>query len=231
MDLLAEPVDHLADLEEEGQLAGLHVPVASSSSSSSRNPPSKPSKQGGLAGPLSAPVDHLAEMERKERAARGSIRSWMPKWSRKGRSAGPPSAGEDAAAEPQMGADEGADEGTGEQTGSFVRRQKRLLVPQALRTIEDEKLAANKKKKELSESDLLVVIKRFLRYAGFLVIFTVVAFSTRSSSDYWANEAMKQLFVEGCVARRERGTLPATPAPPPSASTRSRPAPTPHCTC
>jgi hypothetical protein len=130
-----------------------------------------------------------------------------------------------------MGADEGADEGTGEQTGSFVRRQKRLLVPQALRTIEDEKLAANKKKKELSESDLLVVIKRFLRYAGFLVIFTVVAFSTRSSSDYWANEAMKQLFVEGCVARRERGTLPAPPAPPPSASTRSRPAPTPHCTC
>ena len=47
----------------------------------------------------------------------------------------------------------------------------------------------------VTESSLEQAIVAFVRYLVFLILY--VAFSTRSSSDYWANDAMKQLFVEG----------------------------------
>ena len=48
----------------------------------------------------------------------------------------------------------------------------------------------------LTEDALYRTIKGTLAYALFVAVFSVVAYSSRSETDYWANRAMKQLFVE-----------------------------------
>lgn len=72
---------------------------------------------------------------------------------------------------------------------------RRMLAPKALRTIDGDK--RRKVNKTVTESMLLSMIKGAIGYAFFLLIFCYVAFSTRSATDYWANEAMRQLFVDG----------------------------------
>ena len=70
-----------------------------------------------------------------------------------------------------------------------------MLAPKVLKTLDDEKRAY--KVKELSEESVWEALKSFIGYGLFLLVFIVVAFSTRSDADFWANEGMKQLFVEG----------------------------------
>ena len=94
------------------------------------------------------------------------------------------------------------------------RARKRNLMRNAAKAVDEDgnrKLSAE----ELTERKLIDAIKGFVGYAIFLVIFCVVAFSTRSVDDYWANLAMQKLIVSApfhidgithektCAARRE----------------------------
>lgn len=81
-------------------------------------------------------------------------------------------------------------------TESFARR-KRQLVPSVLRTLDADRLGKATKQKHLTVATLAETIRAAIMYAFFLTTFSIVAFSTRSSSDFWANHAMKQLFVDG----------------------------------
>ena len=121
--------------------------------------------------------------------------SWLPRMMRR-RTA---SASGAATAPVNKSAD--ADKATAEveASASFHKKggkgKKKMLVPQALRTIADEKRAY--KTTELSETLVWTTAKSFVGYTFFVIIFAIVAFSTRSPADYWANEGMKQLFVDG----------------------------------
>merc|ERR1719238_409250 len=70
-----------------------------------------------------------------------------------------------------------------------------MLVPKALKKLDDDK--RNYKTKEINETIVWSTMKGFVGYCLFLLVFTIVAFSTRSASDYWTNEGMRQLFVDG----------------------------------
>lgn len=81
----------------------------------------------------------------------------------------------------------GPDDPDDDSSFAIRRRQKKLLVAKSLRTLDEDKRRGHKSK-ELTETLLLSTMKSFLGYVLFLFIFVVVAFSTRSSSDYCKRE-------------------------------------------
>ena len=204
-DPLGRPVDHLKTLDEDPlQQPVDHLQILD-------DPPS-PKQQRPSSGvlPPSTPTPT------KQPSGGGS---WLPRWARRnGKSAaaavaspssqnaggGGGSSSSSGGGGSGGGIDEGASgaaEGEGGEanaSASFVRRKKRMLLPQALKELDaDKKERVTTKSKPLTEQTLYEVIKSFVGYIIFLLIFIIVAFSTRSSDDYWANAAMKQVFVDG----------------------------------
>ena len=203
-------VDHLAALDED--------PLAESEDHlAPRKKPSSPLR------PLRGIVPPSTPTEKSD--SRSS--SWLPRWAlRKQQTSKAAAIGSPSSNHPSTGTDDAgtgaggakgepsgahsssvgdADAGSssfigGDETASFVRRRKqRNLAPQALKEIEVDQSRAHMKvkTKALTEQSLYEVIKSLLAYVAFLLIFLIVAFSTRSSDDFWANEAMKQVFVDG----------------------------------
>ena len=172
---------------------------------------------------LGGAVDHLAELSVLDAADANpeppstpppnAGRSWMPRWlkrrrrgsavgddekparSRSGSSAGSATLKYFAS---RAGSAGSAEEAPAEEepTESFIqKRAGRMLVPKALKKLDDDK--RNYKTKEINETIVWSTMKGFVGYCLFLLVFTIVAFSTRSASDYWTNEGMRQLFVDG----------------------------------
>jgi hypothetical protein len=57
-------------------------------------------------------------------------------------------------------------------------------------------LGVGEGEKQLTEAKLIETIRGTIGYLFFVMIFTVVAFTTRNSSEYWANAAMRGKFVD-----------------------------------
>ena len=156
--------------------------------------------------PLGKSVDHLNPKQGAPSTPPKDGSSWVPPFLRR-RGAAPVAAGRGGRAR-RKGAGAGEEE-TPAAAGQASeppedRRKTRMLVPKALRTLDDDRRAHASR--ELSETLVWTTIKSFVGYCLFLLVFTIFAFSTRSSSDYWANEGMKQLFVEGPFFFDERVT-------------------------
>ena len=90
-------------------------------------------------------------------------------------------------------------------SGSFVRagsetfvrkKHTRQLAQGALRKLESDETFREQKEKQLTEAKLIETIRGTVGYLFFVMIFTVVAFTTRNSSEYWANAAMRGKFVD-----------------------------------
>ena len=90
-------------------------------------------------------------------------------------------------------------------SGSFVRagsetfvrkKHTRQLAQGALRKLESDETFKEQKEKQLTEAKLIETIRGTVGYLFFVMIFTVVAFTTRNSSEYWANAAMRGKFVD-----------------------------------
>ena len=90
-------------------------------------------------------------------------------------------------------------------SGSFVRagsetfvrkKHTRQLAQGALRKLESDEMFKEQKEKQLTEAKLIETIRGTIGYLFFVMIFTVVAFTTRNSSEYWANAAMRGKFVD-----------------------------------
>ena len=82
-----------------------------------------------------------------------------------------------------------------DESKSFAKR-KRQLAPNVLKTLGDDARVAKVSGKALTEDALFKTVKETLSYFVFLALFCVVAFTTRSSADFWANRSMNSLFVE-----------------------------------
>jgi len=80
------------------------------------------------------------------------------------------------------------------QTPAARKAKKRSLVSNVVKEKKDED--EPEPEEELTEDTLIEAGKGFLSYAFFLLVFSVITFTTRSSNDFWANEAMKGLLVE-----------------------------------
>lgn len=161
--------------------------------------------------PLSGASDHLAGRTGSASSQSGEPPStptkpggaWAPRWLQRRAAhvadkigATKPSCDGSKTSERTTHDEKAAPAPAGEPSESFKREKKqRLLVPKALRTLDDDKRSY--KSRELSESLVWTTMKSFVVYCLFLLVFTIVAFSTRTSSDYWANEGMRQLFVDG----------------------------------
>jgi hypothetical protein len=74
-----------------------------------------------------------------------------------------------------------------------LRKRGRNLLKMAAKPVDD--IEDKETPEQLTERKLVDALKGFAGYAVFLAIFCVVAFSTRSPDDYWANLAMQRLMV------------------------------------
>ena len=80
--------------------------------------------------------------------------------------------------------------------GQSMVRKKRQLAGAALRKLDSDEAAKERKQKQLTETSLWETIRSTIKYMLFVLVFCIVAFTTRSSSDFWANLAMRSTFVD-----------------------------------